>query len=73
MDKKYEKCIVNNDDFRRSLQRRAAVHLESLFTLLDKSRRLETTLNAETKDILVRNSLFVRWMLANRFGVSYKL
>ncbi|KAH7729862.1 thioredoxin domain-containing protein 11-like isoform 1 [Aphelenchoides avenae] len=56
---------------KRLLQQRASEHLRKLLNVLEQSREHERSLSDEAKDLLVRDSMFVRWILANRFGAMH--
>ncbi|KAE9549964.1 hypothetical protein FO519_006823 [Halicephalobus sp. NKZ332] len=52
---------------RRILQKKAAIHLEKILFLLESGKKLDK----EREDEVIRDSLFVRWLLYNHFGLNY--
>jgi len=52
---------------RRVLQKKASLHLDNVLHLLESGNRLDK----DREDEVIRDSLFVRWLLYNHFGLNY--
>ena len=52
---------------RRILQKKAALHLDNVLYLLESGNKLDK----DREDEVIRDSLFVRWLLYNHFGLNY--
>uniref|UniRef100_A0A914PQL4 Uncharacterized protein n=1 Tax=Panagrolaimus davidi TaxID=227884 RepID=A0A914PQL4_9BILA len=54
---------------RRILQRTAAVHLDNVLQLLASNDRIGNNLKFDETNQIIKQSLFIRWILYNHFGL----
>ncbi|KAI1728517.1 thioredoxin domain-containing protein 11 [Ditylenchus destructor] len=55
---------------RRYLQRRCAVHLEKMLNLFEQARHINTVKKI-SEEMFINDTMFMKWLLSNRFGLTY--
>ncbi|KAI1726731.1 thioredoxin domain-containing protein 11 [Ditylenchus destructor] len=55
---------------RRYLQRRCAIHLEKMLSLFEQARHINTVKKI-SEERFINDTMFMKWLLSNRFGLTY--